>query len=83
MTEEIAEEFDALCDKIEKSLHNDIRILSDRDYKGLWHIDVQEIGDSDDEEEDWWEEGWFTINSGVFENLKGAIIWLNQCYGED
>lgn len=84
MTLSIVDEFDLVADRIEAQLHGDVRILCDKDYKGHFHVEVQEIGELGDIDDYGWDacddEGWFTINAGVFESLEEAKIWLEMNY---
>lgn len=76
--------FDLVADRCEAVCHGEIRILADKDYKGIWHIEVQEIAEDGDEFEEGWEEidsdGWFTVESKKFESLDEAAIWLHNRY---
>lgn len=78
------ESFDIVCDQIEANPHGEIRILADQDFKGIWHIKVQEVADEGDEEEDGWEEidsdGFFTVECKKFEDLEEAAVWLHNRY---
>lgn len=78
------ENFDLVADRCEAQLHGEIRILADRDYKGIWHIEVQEIADEGDEFEGGWEEidsdGFFTVERKKFEDLDEAAVWLYNRY---
>lgn len=68
--------------RCEAELHGEIRILADQDYKGICHIEVQEIADEGDEEE--WEEinsdGFFTVERKKFDDLDEAAVWLHNRY---
>lgn len=75
--------FNLVADRIEAQLHGDVRILIDRDYKGEFHVEVQEI--ADDDEEDGWEnitsDGWFTINEKRgLKSYDEAAQWLESQY---
>jgi hypothetical protein len=82
VSKSIEDQFEDICLRIEKGFMGDVQILVGEDYRNYLHVDVQEIEDPDDEEEGC-ESGWSTINAGIFDNHKEAIIWLNQHYPED
>lgn len=81
MSKSIEDQFEEVCDRIETEFRGDVQILANKDYRGRWHIDVQEVEDPDDpEDEGGVEEGWSTIRVGIFDGLEEATNWLNNYY---
>lgn len=83
MTDE--DNFNHIADLIEAQLHGDVRILIDKDYKGEYHVEVQEIAEEGDEDDEGWEnitsDGWFTINEKRgLKSYDAAAKWLEEQY---